>query len=147
MIYQLVDTAKGHELLNFMDAYLGCNLIIMYGPDEERTIFVTDWRLYCYKVMSIGLKNVDVTYQRFVNKMFVGQLGKTMKIHINDMLVKSLWVESHLKYLKEQFNVLQKYRMKLNLLKCAFGVTFEKFIEFKVNQQSIDEKPDKIQSY
>ena len=42
------------------------------------------------------------------------------------------------------FNILQKYRMKLNPLKCAFGVWSGKFMGFMVNQHGIEANPEKI---
>lgn len=56
-----------------------------------------------------------------------------MKEYINDMLVKSLRDEIHIEYLEEAFNILWKYRMKLNLLKCAVVVKSEKFPGYMVN--------------
>ncbi|XP_013589153.1 PREDICTED: uncharacterized protein LOC106297464 [Brassica oleracea var. oleracea] len=52
-------------------------------------------RTYCYKVMPLGLKKAGATYQRLVNRMFSKQLGKTMEVYIDDMLVKSLNAEDH----------------------------------------------------
>lgn len=53
-----------------MDVYSGYNQILMYQADEQHTYFITDRGLYCYKVLSFGLKNVRATCQRFVNRMF-----------------------------------------------------------------------------
>ena len=61
---------SGHQLLNFMDAYSGYNQIPMHVPHQERTSFIVDRSLYCYKVKPFGLKNAGVTYQRLVNMMF-----------------------------------------------------------------------------
>ena len=36
--------------------------------------------------------------------------------------------------------------MKVNPLKCAFGVSFGKFLGFMVNQQGIEVNPKKIQT-
>jgi len=44
------------------------------------------------------------------------------------------------------FDVLRKYRMKLNLLKCSFGVAFEKFLGFVVNSRGIEANSKKIQA-
>ena len=49
------------------------------------------------------------------------------------MLVKSRREEDHLEDLKETFNTLRSYNMKLNLRKCAFGVTEGKFLGFMVS--------------
>lgn len=53
----MVDATVGHELLSFMDAYLGYIKILIYVPYEEYTAFVTDRELYYYKVMPFVLKN------------------------------------------------------------------------------------------
>lgn len=58
----LVDSTSGHELLSFMDAFSGYNQIHMDDVDQEKTSFITDRGLYCYKMMSFGLKNARATY-------------------------------------------------------------------------------------
>ena len=69
-IDQLVDATSGHELLTFMDTFLGYNQIRMAPEDEEKMAFVTDSGVYCYKIMPFGLKNIGATYQRLVYKIF-----------------------------------------------------------------------------
>ena len=66
----LVDSTARHQLLSFMDAFLGYNQIRMHEADQEKTFFVTSQGLFCYKVMPFGLKNAGATYQRLMNKMF-----------------------------------------------------------------------------
>ena len=56
-IDQLVDSIAGHKLLSFMDAFSRYNQILMDEDDQEKTSFVTSEGMYCYKVMSFGLKN------------------------------------------------------------------------------------------
>ena len=53
----MVDATAGHELMSFMDAYLGYNQILMHPADQEKTSFITNKGLYCYNVMPFGLKN------------------------------------------------------------------------------------------
>ena len=56
-IDQLVDSTAGHQLLSFMDAFLRYNQIKFDEVDQEKTSFITSQGLFCYKVMSFGLKN------------------------------------------------------------------------------------------
>ena len=91
----MVDATAGHEMLSFLDAYSGYNQILMHHADQEKTTFMTDKGIYCHKVMPFGLKNAGATYQRLVNKMFKEQLGKTMEVYIDDMLVRSKQAEDH----------------------------------------------------
>nr|XP_016461196.1 PREDICTED: RNA-directed DNA polymerase homolog [Nicotiana tabacum] len=135
-IDQLIDTTAGHELLSFLDAYSGYNQILVEEDDQEKTTFITHRGTYCYRVMPFGWKNVGATYQRLVTKMFKHQLGKTMEVYINNMLVKSL------RTMKEVFEILRKYGMKLNPKKCAFDVTSGKILGFLVSRRGIEVNPD-----
>ena len=67
-IDRLVESTAGNELLTFMDAFSGYNQIMMNPEDQEKTSFITDRGIYCYKVMPFGLKNAEATYQRLVTK-------------------------------------------------------------------------------
>jgi hypothetical protein len=58
----LVDSTSGYGLLSFMDAFSGYNQILMHLKDQEKTAFITDRGLYCYKVMPFSLKNAGATY-------------------------------------------------------------------------------------
>ena len=72
-----------------MDAFSGYNQILMDEEDQEKTLFVTSQGLYFYKVMPFGLKNVETTYQRLVNRMFSHQIRRNVEVYIDNMLVKS----------------------------------------------------------
>ena len=90
-----------------MDAYSGYNQIQVHEPNCIETAFVTVRGLYCCKMMSFGLKNAGATYLRLVNRMFANQIGKTMKVYVDDMLVKNLRMTDHVPHLKEMFEVLR----------------------------------------
>ena len=104
----------------------------MHSPDTKKMIFITPHGLYCYDVMPFGLKNAGATYQRLVTKIFRLLLGNTIEAYIDDMLVKSKERFDHTKHLQEAFELLRRYDMKLNPLKCAFGVSSGKFLGFMV---------------
>lgn len=63
--------------------------------------------------MPFGLKNTDTTYQRRVNHMLADQLGTTVEVYIDDMLVKSLDTIDHIDHFRQAFQVLEQYNMKL----------------------------------
>ena len=76
--------------------------------------------------------------------MFANQIGRNVPIYDDDMLVKSRREDDHLKDLKETFNTLCSYNMKLNPSKCAFGMTAGKFLGFMMSRRGIKAKPDKL---
>ena len=51
-----------------------------------------------------------------------------------------------MKDLRETFDTLCSYNIKLNPGKCAFGVTAGKFLRFMVSQRGIEANPDKIRA-
>ena len=131
-IDQIVDAPAGHGMLSFLDAFSGYHQIPMHPPDAEKTSFITPHGLYCYNVMPFGLKNAGATYQRLVTKMFRPLIGNTIEVYIDNMLVKSKQRPDHAAHLQQTFNLLREYGMKSNPLKCAFGVSADRFLGFMV---------------
>ncbi|KAM2045511.1 hypothetical protein ACFX1T_009692 [Malus domestica] len=146
LIDRLIDSTAGCELLSFMDAYSGYNQILMSPSNQEHTSFTIDNGLYCYKVMPFCLKNAGATYQKLVNSMFAEQIGKSMEVYVDDMLVKSKHVDQHITNLSETFTILKRYRIRLNPNKYAFGVGSSKFLGFMISQRGIEANPEKIKA-
>ena len=78
--------------------------------------------------------------------MFSQQIGINVKAYVDDILVKSRDEVNHLDDLKETFDTLCKYKMKLNPTKCVFGVALGKFLGFLVSQWSIEANLDKVKA-
>ena len=142
----LVDSTTRHQLLSFMDAFSGYNQIRMDESDQEKTSFITSQGLFCYKVMPFGLKNVGATYQRLMNKMFAHQIGRNVQVYVDDMLVKSLHKVDHLDDLRETFDTLRSFNMKLNPNKWAFRVIVGKCLGFMVSQKGIEVNLEKVRA-
>ena len=87
-------------MLFFFDAFSGYHQIPMAPANEEKIAFITLHRLYCYKVMLFGLKNVDATYQRLMTKIFRPLVNRTVKVYIDDIVVKSKTREDHAHHLQ-----------------------------------------------
>ncbi|KAL0361700.1 UNVERIFIED_CONTAM: Transposon Ty3-G Gag-Pol polyprotein [Sesamum radiatum] len=145
-IDQLVDSKSGCELLSMMDASQGYHQIMLAPEDRKRVSFITSADTFCYVAMSFGLKNAGATYQRLVDKIFHSQIGRNMEVYIDDMLAKSKKAQDHVADLEETFSVLRKYKLKLNLGKCAFGVQGGRFLGYMVTQRGIEANPSKIKA-
>ena len=129
-----------------MDAFLGYNQIKLDKANQEKTLFFTSQGLFCYKVMLFGLKNVGVTYQRLINKMFAHQIGRNVQVYMDDMLAKSILEDDHLNDLQETFETLRFYKKNLNPSKRAFRVTAGKFLGFMISQRGIEVNLEKIEA-
>ena len=111
----------------------------------EKTVFITNSRIYCYLAMPFGLRNACSTFQRIVNKIFKEQIGRTMEVYIDDIVVKSKNVSEHVKDLEETFDILRAYNMKLYPIKCTFVVSPGKFLAHMVTRRGIEASPEKNQ--
>ncbi|GAA0148199.1 hypothetical protein LIER_07712 [Lithospermum erythrorhizon] len=118
----------------------------MAPEDEEKTAFITEYGLYCWKVMPFGLKKAGPTYQRMVNYIFASQIGRNMEIYVDDMLVKSKARVDHLANLRETFNQLRQSRLKMYPEKCSFGVVLGKFLGYMISSRGIEPNPDMIEA-
>ena len=81
-----------------------------------------------------------------MNKMFAHQIGRNVQVYVDDMLVKSMHEEDHLDDLRETFDTLRSFNMKLNPNKCAFEITAGKFLGYMVSQRGIEVNPEKVRA-
>ena len=140
----LVDSASGHERISILDTFQGYHQTPMTLSDQEKIAFINPRELYCYRVMPFGLKNAGGTYQRMVTTIFENQIGKTVEVYIDDMLVKSVRKKGHLAHLKKVFGILWKDKLRLNTSKCLFGVSSGKFLGHIISYKGIEANPDQI---
>ena len=110
--------------------------------DQEKTDFVTPIGNYHYKVMPFDLKNAGATYQRMMTRMFEPQLGKSIEIYIDDMVIKSKLESEHINDLGNIFEILRRHKLRLNTSKCSFGVGLGKFLGYMVTHRRIEVNPD-----
>uniref|UniRef100_A0A2N9I4R3 Integrase catalytic domain-containing protein n=2 Tax=Pentapetalae TaxID=1437201 RepID=A0A2N9I4R3_FAGSY len=137
----LIDSATGHAMFSFMDGFSGYNQILMSPNDAEKTAFYTPIGNFYYTVMPFGLKNVGATYQRTMTAMFHDMMHREIEDYVDDIVVKSKKREDHLVVLRRVFERCRIYKLKMNPLKCAFGVAAGKFLGFLVHQRGIDVDP------
>jgi hypothetical protein len=96
--------------------------------------------------MTFGLKNAGATYQRAMNLIFHDLLGIIIEVYIDDIVVKSDAFKSHLADLRLAFERMKKYGLKMNLLKCAFGVSDGKFFGIIIHEEGVEIDPSKIEA-
>ena len=141
-IDQLVDATYRHSRMSFLDAFQGYHQIALAADDQEKTAFISPDSNYYYTVMPFGLKNVGATYQRMMTRMFRGKIGCMVKVHIDDMVVKSKREVQHTEDLKEVFKVLRRNKLHLNVDNCTFGVGAGKFLGYMITNRGIEVNPD-----
>jgi hypothetical protein len=139
----LIDFAAGHEMFSFMDGFSGYNQIRMSLKDAEKTAFRTPIGNFYYIVMPFGLKNAGAMYQRTMTTIFYDMMYQEIEDYVDDVVVKSKTREDHLETLRRILERYRVYKLRMNPLKCAFGVSAGKFLGFLVHKRGIDVDPAK----
>ena len=97
--------------------------------------------------MSFGLKNAGATYQRMMQKCLATQIGKNVQVYIDDVVITSKKGTTLIEDLKETFDNLDKFCLKLNPTKWSFGVPAGELLGFLVSARGIEANPEKNSSY
>jgi hypothetical protein len=113
-------------------AYSGYNQIKLKVEDEGKIAFIMPYGVFFYRVMPFGLKNAGATYQRMMQNCLGRQIGRNIQVYIDDVIITTREGESLITDLRETFDNLDRYKLKLNPTKCSFGVPAGKLLGFLV---------------
>jgi hypothetical protein len=143
----LINRASSHKVISFLDGNLGYNQFFMSEEDVYKTTFrcPSFMGLFEWVVMTFGLKNSLVTYQRAMNLIFYDLLGVVLEVYIDDLVIKSSSFGEHLAGLRLAFERMRQYNLMMNMLKCAFGVSAGRFLGFIVHEKGIEVDPKKVE--
>jgi hypothetical protein len=143
-----INNASGHRVISFLDGNSGYNQIFKVEEDMSKTVFRCPGfiGLFEWVVMIVGLKNVTATYQRVMNLIFHDLLEIILEICIDDVIVKSDSMDSHLADLHLDLERIHRYGLKINPLRCVFGVLTGKFQGFIIHENGIEIDHKKIES-
>jgi hypothetical protein len=101
--------------------------------DQIKTPFITPFGAFCYTTMPFRLKSVGATYQRGIQWCLHTQLGSNAKAYVDDVVVKTQEHEGPIFDLAETFDILRKFKMKLNPKKCTFDVPSRKLLGYMIS--------------
>ena len=87
--------------------------------------------------MPFGLKNASATYQKAMTAIFHDMIHDYLEVYVDDIVVKSCKQPDHIQDLKKVFERCRKFKLKMNPLKCALGVSAGNFLGFIVHKDGI----------
>ena len=96
--------------------------------------------------MTSDLKNAGATYQRAMNLIFHDLLSIILEVYIDDIVIKSAGLSHHLADLRLALERMRQYGLKMNPLKCVFGVSGGKFLGFIIYEKGIEIDKKRIEA-
>ena len=144
----MINEASGHRVISFLDCNAGYNQIFMAEEDISKTAFRCPGFVGLFEqvVMTFGLKNAGATYQRAMNLIFHDLLGVILEVYVDDVVIKSAGLGHHLADLILVLERIRRYSLKINPLKCAFGVSARKFLGFIIHEKGIEIDPKRVEA-
>ena len=131
-IFSKLDLASGYHQLRVLKDHV------------PRTAFNTQFGSFQWKVMPFGLTNAPATFQRMMNGILAPYLRSFAQVYLDDIIIYSKDVETHVEHLKKILDVLRKNRLFCKLSKCTFAQTEVEFCGFLVSKTGIRTHPEKI---
>ncbi len=111
---------KHNTVLTSLDFLSGFWQIPMDDKSREIAAFSTSVGHYEWLRLLIGLQNAFLTFQRMVNTLFSGVIGKDLFVYLDDLIVVSKDLDSHLQQLSLVFQKLTQAGLKTKPTKCEF---------------------------
>jgi len=94
--------------------------------------------------MPFGLKNAPSTLQRVLDDILRPHIGKQCLVYMDDIIVFSTSLQEHMINLREIFETLRKYDLKIQLEKTKFLHKEVAFLGHIVTPEGVKPNPEKI---
>ena len=113
-----LDTLAHNKFFSTLDLASGYWQIAMEESSQEKTTFTMHIDLYEFVVMPFGLCNAPATFQRLMESILHGLIGRSCMVYLNDVLVLGKTVEEHISNLRKVWSRLRGAGLRLKPSKC-----------------------------
>ena len=117
---------------------------------RHKSAFVTHEGVFEFTRMPFGLRNAPMSFQMLMSLVLKGANWKYVLCYIDDILVFSPNLETHLQHLHEVFHRLREANLTLKPSKCEFGVNKVHFLGHVISENGVAVDPrntDKVQKF
>ncbi len=120
---ECIDTLGEAKVFTTLDAYSGYWQVNVKKDDRPKTAFVCHAGAYQCVRMPFGLTNAPATFQRALDLVLSKFKWQTCLVYLDDVIIFSKDVESHVKHVDEILSCLKQAGVTLKVKKCKFFTT------------------------
>ena len=137
---------KFHNVKEFttLDCFAGYYQVLVHEEDRHKTAFTTPFGLFEYVRMPFGLCNAPATFQRLMDQVLEGLVGKICLVYLDDIIVYSKNKEEHLRHIQLVFDRLRQNNLKLKVSKCHFMKPEVQYLGHVVNRHGLFPQQSKL---
>jgi hypothetical protein len=144
VIDELLDELAGAKVFSKLDLRVGYHQIRMLPTYEFKMAFKTHQGHYQFRLMPFGLCNAPSTFQCVMNLVLSSCLRKSVLVFMDDILVYSPSVETHVTHHTEVFSLLQQHKLYIKASKCTFASTGLEYLGHIISAEGVATDPKKI---
>jgi hypothetical protein len=112
--------------------------------DQEKTAFTVPFGLFEWTVLAFGLKNAPACFQRLIDRVLTDCREFSLG-YFDDILVYSKNLEAHVCHLREVFQRLAKFGLRINPKKCLLAAVEVLFLGYTISHGRLSPDPSKVQ--
>ena len=144
LTWDLLDVAGSMKIYMKLDLRHAYHLIRIAEGNEWKTAFQTHYRSFEWCVMPFGLTNAPAAFQHFVNDVFSNLLDKYVIIYLDDILVYSDGLDSHVGQVWTVLQCLCDNGLYANLAMCVFHVEKVEYLGFLLSPEGLGMDLEKV---
>ena len=136
---------KGAKVFSKLDLTSAFHHLPIHPDDVHKTCVLSPWGgAFVYKRLAFGLTNGPASWQKYIDGVLSGIDNQFC--YLDDILVASENVESHLSTLEKIFGRLQEHGLTLSLNKCTFAVPMVEYLGYQVSSTGICPQKKKVEA-
>ncbi|CAG4993531.1 unnamed protein product [Colias eurytheme] len=145
-ITDILDQLGHSKYFSTLDLASGFHQICMSDSDAAKTAFSVPNGHFEYTRMPFGLKNAPATFQRLMNQVLSGLQGLHCFIYLDDVIIYSHDLSSHIHKLRLIFEALREHNLKLQPDKCEFLRREVAYLGHTITDKGVSPNPDKVKA-
>ena len=145
-IQDIFDQVGGSTIFSSLDLKAGYWQLAVAEDSIEKTAFRCHLGHYEFLRMPFGLTNAPAVFQRMMDKVLAGLIGRIVMVYLDDIVIYSRSEEEHVQHLELVFARLREAGLRLKPTKCFFGLEEIKLLGYIVNRDGIHTDPEKVKA-
>ena len=128
-----------------LDLLMGYHQISIHESDRPKTAFITHKGLFMFKRMPFGLCNAPATFQRLMDALFSGLVGKVVLVYLDDLLIFAETEEELLLAIEKILQILKNAKLKCKPRKCKLFRSKIHYLGHEISKDGIAPDPAKVE--
>lgn len=143
LIDEIIEELAGTRYFAKLDMRVGYQQVRMKPQDEHKTTFKTHHGHYQFRVMPFWLTNAPTTFQCLMNDVLAPFFRKFVMVFLDDILIYSPSLESHVSHLREVLAKLREHQLYMKAINCCFAKTQLEYLGHIISDKGVATDPEK----